>query len=85
MLPSNIVLMNVDHAKAIWQFVQRWRNEVETIIVHCEQGMSRCPAVAAAICKVLGGDDRRFIHEYVPNRYVYDLLVATAEGVTGKT
>lgn len=74
-LPSEIVLMNEDHAKATWQFVQRWCNEVETIVVHCEQGISRSPAVAAAICKVLGDENVRFFGEYMPNRYIYNLLV----------
>ena len=83
-LPSEIVLMTTDHAEATWQFVQRWCNEVETIVVHCEQGMSRSPAVAAAICQVLGGDGRQFFREYVPNRYIYELLMTVGEGVTGE-
>lgn len=77
-LPPEIVLMNEDHARAIWQFVERWREAVETFVVHCEQGMSRSPAVAAAICKALGGDDSWFFDEFVPNRYVYDLTMAAA-------
>ena len=75
-LPPEVVLMNEDHARAIWQFVRKWRETVETIVVHCEQGMSRSPAVAAAICRALGGDDGWFFREYLPNQYVYDLLVA---------
>ena len=77
-LPANIVLMNEDHARAIWQFVRQWQETVETIVVHCEQGMSRSPAVAAAISNVLDGDGSQFFEEYVPNRYIYDLLVAMA-------
>ena len=83
-LPSEIVLMNEGHARAIWQFVQEWCNKVETIVVHCEQGMSRSPAVAAAICKVLGDDDRQFFREYMPNRYICDLLMTVAEEATGE-
>jgi hypothetical protein len=37
--------------------------------------MSRSPAVAAAICKGLGGDDRRFFREYQPNEFVYRLVL----------
>jgi len=81
-LPPNIVLMNEDHARATWRFVLKWRDEVEAFVVHCEQGMSRSPAVAAAICNVLDGDSRQFFHEYLPNRYVYNMLVAAAEEVT---
>lgn len=75
-LPADIVLMNEDHAKLIWEFVKQWQETVETIVVHCEQGMSRSPAVAAAICKALDGDGSQFFQEYMPNRYIYDLLVA---------
>ncbi len=82
-LPSEIVVMTKDHTEEIWQFVHKWCNKVETIVVHCEQGMSRSPAVAAAICKVFGDDDRRFFREYMPNRYIYDLLVTVAEEAAG--
>ena len=75
---DQITLMTKDHATAIWAFVRRHCNTVGTIVVQCEQGMSRSPAVAAAICKTLGEDNRRFFSEFVPNRYIYNLLIATA-------
>ena len=77
-MPPNIVVMDEDHAKLIWQFVRQWQEKVETIVVHCEQGMSRSPAIAAAICWVLNGDNRQFFHEYFPNRYIYNLLGSVA-------
>ncbi|NLS96379.1 MAG: hypothetical protein GXX96_29935 [Planctomycetaceae bacterium] len=81
-LPPEVVLMNKDHAKSIWQFVRQWQEKVDTFVVHCEQGMSRSPAVAAAICDMLGGHGRHFFNEFVPNRYVYDLLLTAAEDVS---
>ena len=80
-LPPDIVLMNEGHAKSIWQFVKQWQETVQTIVVHCEQGMSRSPAVAAAICNVVNGDGSQFFQEYMPNRYVYDLMTTVAEDV----
>ena len=80
-LPPEVVLMNEDHARAVWDFVGQWKGTVETIVVHCEQGMSRSPAVAAAICKMLGGDNRQFFHEYLPNQHVYGLLRSVAEAM----
>lgn len=80
-LPPDVVLMNEDHAESIWQFVRQWQETVETIVVHCEQGMSRSPAVAAAICDALGGDNRWLFQEYFPNRYVYNLM---AEAVVSR-
>jgi len=76
---DKLVLMTSDHAATIWEFVCRYQNAVDTIVVHCEQGMSRSPAVAAAICKTLGQDDRHFFDEYAPNRYIYDLMLKTAQ------
>jgi predicted protein tyrosine phosphatase len=81
-LPPDIVIMNEDHARAIWQFVKKWQESAETIAVHCEQGVSRSPAVAAAICKVLIGGGRQYFREYVPSRYIYDLLLTAAEDVS---
>ena len=83
-LPSEVVLMTQDQAKAIWDFVLRYRDRVDTIVVHCEQGMSRSPAVATAICKVFGGNEEPFFREYAPNQYVYELLLATAPNLGGE-
>jgi len=63
---EEIVLMNTDHAAAIWAFVSRYRDTVCTIVVQCEQGMCRSPAVAAAISKHLGGHEKRFFRQYAP-------------------
>lgn len=73
-----IALMTKNHAVQIWEFVNRYRDTVGTIVVHCEQGMSRSAAVAAAISNVLGEPNRRFFREYAPNEYVYELLLSTA-------
>jgi predicted protein tyrosine phosphatase len=74
----DIVLMKPAHAKRIWRFVREHQDKIGTLVVQCEQGASRSPAVAAAICRTLGDDDSRFFEEYVPNRYVYTLLLETA-------
>jgi predicted protein tyrosine phosphatase len=75
---EEIVFMTPDHAAAIWAFVSRYHDTVGTIVVQCEQGMSRSPAVAAAIAKHLGKNEKPFFREFAPNQYVYDLLIATA-------
>lgn len=74
-LPGGIRLMTEDQARDIWAFVRQRPAEVGTIVVHCEQGMSRSPAVAAALCTGLGGDDREFWREYMPNMYVYQRMI----------
>jgi predicted protein tyrosine phosphatase len=73
----DIVLMNPAHAKRIWRFVREHQDKIGILVVQCEQGASRSPAVAAAICRTLGGDDSRFFDEFMPNPYVYALLLKT--------
>ena len=75
-LPSDVKLISAKDGKAIWRFVDRHRADVDTIVVNCHAGMSRSPAVAAAICEVLGEDSARFFREYMPNRYVYETVLA---------
>ena len=45
-----------------------------TIVCHCEQGMSRSPAVAMALAKALGGDADSILAESQPNQHVYRML-----------
>ena len=73
----DIVLMKPAHAKRIWNFFREQQDKIGALVVHCEQGASRSPAVAAAICKTLGDDNSRFFEEFVPNRYVYELVLKT--------
>lgn len=74
-LPAGLRPMIEADAQAIWRFVDEQRGQVEVLVVHCEMGMSRSPAVAAAVTRALGGDDAGFFERYSPNRYVYDLLL----------
>ena len=74
-LPEDITLMTDEDARRIWSFVKKWEKKIGTVVVHCEQGMSRSPAVAAALCKRRGGDESRFFKRYQPNLYVYRLML----------
>jgi len=79
-ITGGLVLMTRQHARQIWDFVEQHRNEVDTIVVHCEAGFCRSPAVAAALCRGMGGDDARFFWEYQPNQHVYRLMMDVAPG-----
>ena len=74
----DIILMTDSQARRVWKFVFRHIDEIGTLVVHCEQGTSRSPAIAAAVCKVLGGDESTFFQNYSPNRHVCDLMLKTA-------
>lgn len=72
-------LFSEEHARTIWDFVRNHRAEVERIVVHCDAGMSRSPAVALAIAEKLGLDGSAFLGgRYRPNERVLRLLRAHA-------
>lgn len=75
---SPVVYMTEADAKAIWTFVREHAGHDDAVVVHCEQGISRSPAVAAALAKGLGHDSRRFWRDYQPNQFVYELVLAAA-------
>jgi predicted protein tyrosine phosphatase len=82
-LPPDIVLMTLKQAKAIWRFVKRHQAEVGSIVCHCEQGMSRSPAVALALAETLGGDVDYIWDNYQPNQYVYGLMKEAIKAENG--
>jgi predicted protein tyrosine phosphatase len=61
-----ITYMTKEDAKAIWRFVREHDGSYEAIVVHCEQGMSRSPSVAAALARELGVDEKKFWDDYMP-------------------
>ncbi len=69
-----------EHARKILDFVQEMWDKIEVLMVHCEEGNSRGPAVAAAISRIRFGEDRTYFlpHMFWPNRLVYRVLLETA-------
>jgi len=68
-------LFSEDQAKQIWNFVQEHK-DTELLIVHCDAGVCRSPAIAAAIAEGLGQDftwlfDPKWYH---PNEFVFDTM-----------
>ena len=68
------------HAHKILDFVQEVWDKIEVLMIHCEEGNSRGPAVAAAISRIRFGEDRTYFlpHMFWPNRLVYRVLLETA-------
>lgn len=75
---STDVLMNSEQAKLILEFVKENLNKIDLIICQCEQGMSRSAGIAAALSKIMQNEDEYFLKNYWANRWVYDLLIETA-------
>ncbi|MEN6593467.1 MAG: hypothetical protein ABFC31_00765 [Clostridiaceae bacterium] len=74
-------LITSEQAEAVCAFVLQHRSEIDLLIVHCTQGASRSAAVAAAVCRGLGEDDRTIWEDprYCPNRLVYSVVCAAFE------
>lgn len=62
-------------ARRIWDFVLSHQAQVACVVLHCNAGVSRSPGVAAALARVLCGDDADFFARYKPNSRVYRLLL----------
>lgn len=64
-------------AEKIVDFVNAYKDKVDTIIVHCEAGISRSSGVAAAITKYFGGDDKSIFDspKYCPNMACYNAVL----------
>jgi predicted protein tyrosine phosphatase len=73
----NVSLFNKEHANKILDFFEKWENKVAWMIVHCDAGLSRSPAVAAALTRVQHRFDYDFWKRYLPNSRVYSILLNT--------
>jgi predicted protein tyrosine phosphatase len=69
-------LFSRKQASDVWTFTQQHLSEIQRIIVHCDAGVSRSSAVAAALARVLNDDDTEFFGgRYRPNMRVYRILL----------
>jgi predicted protein tyrosine phosphatase len=59
------------HATELKAFIGGLTEKFERIIVHCDAGYSRSPAIAAALSKHYNGTDKEFFERYKPNMLVY--------------
>lgn len=67
-------LFDDEQANQIIDFIQTYKKDVDTLLVHCYGGQSRSRAVGAFAVKMLGGDNSKYFETGTPNEYVYDVL-----------
>ena len=77
--------MSPQDAVQIWRFVHKYIDRARTIVCHCEQGMSRSPAVALALAERLDGVTETILAHGQPNQYVYRLMREAISHIEGKT
>ena len=71
-------------AVEILDFAQRMWGRVDVFLIHCEVGLSRSPAVAAALSRIYYyyyyyNDDGPWFEFDFPNRLAYRLLIETRQ------
>jgi predicted protein tyrosine phosphatase len=76
--PDNPRAFTSSQAEEILQFVERMWDKAQTFLIHCEIGMSRSPAVAAALSRIYYNDDGPWFEMDFFNRLVYQVLVESA-------
>lgn len=67
-----------EQARRIVEFVLNVKDNVESILVHCEAGQSRSAGVAAALMLWLNGDDSPVWNDtfrFYPNQRCYDMVL----------
>lgn len=74
-------------AKQILDFTNEYWDQAEEFLIHCDMGMSRSPAVAAAIAYIKGGRgaDEHWFKNYTPNSLVYRTILEEHHGVDPAT
>ena len=69
-------LFSKDDAKRVLEFYREWKDKAERFIVHCDVGISRSPAIAAALYRVEYRDDSNWFKHYHPNRRIYSSILS---------
>lgn len=58
-------------ARDVVQLIKKHLSEINLIVVHCQAGISRSSGCAAALSRLINGEDQFFFDCYRPNRLVY--------------
>lgn len=76
---NELKAISIEDADKILKFVKDLDDiyHIDNLIIHCHAGVSRSPAVAAAIVLLHDEDDRDYFRNklYTPNMYVYRMII----------
>jgi predicted protein tyrosine phosphatase len=70
-------LFSKEQARQVLDFVEEVWDKVKVMLIHCEAGISRSPAIAAAITNIKfgQGEEMPFFNRYTPNSHVYRTIL----------
>jgi len=72
------VLFDAGMAQRILEFVISYKGKFDLIICQCEAGISRSAGTAAALSRLMNGEDEYFFKRFLPNRLVYRTILDVA-------
>lgn len=74
---SNANAMTSNQAKEVTDFVNKYKDSIDRIVIHCDQGVSRSAGIAAAIMQYLFGTAQPIFsnRKYCPNLHCYKLVL----------
>jgi predicted protein tyrosine phosphatase len=72
-----VVMFNESLAESILDFWHQVKDQIDVLLVHCNAGMCRSPAVAAVIEHIHTGEDQHWFDRKRPNMMVYRTLLET--------
>ena len=68
-------IMKTQDALDIKYFIDKYKNEVDEIIIHCYAGISRSSAIACGICKYFSIDDLWiWTSNHCPNKWCLNVM-----------
>jgi len=68
-------VISAHHIDELVRFVNSYSHEVNSIVVHCEMGVSRSAAIVAALIKMAGHSPYDIFANYLPNLLVYSEIL----------
>lgn len=80
---SAIGLISSKQAQEIYQFCDKWYNNVDQFIFHCDGGISRSAGCCAAIMRWFESDDWPIfkLQDKHPNMYCYNKVLDVCRGI----
>lgn len=74
-IDNRYVYFDRNMAKLVVDFVDRYCNQIELIIVQCEAGLSRSVAIGSALSKIINYTDDAVFTKGIPNMFVYTTML----------